>query len=76
MLQESYFNNAGFALAGGISAADTVISSAITMPEAGLIEGGGASISPALRGRPSSTQINAMPWKSCSSSGSTTRKRR
>ncbi|WKL15100.1 hypothetical protein QYQ99_22485 [Comamonas testosteroni] len=41
MLQESYFNNAGFALAGGISAADTVISSAITMPEAGLIEGGG-----------------------------------
>lgn len=41
MLQETYFNNAGFALAGGISAADTVISSAITMPQAGLIEGGG-----------------------------------
>lgn len=41
MLQETYFNNAGFTLDSGISAADTVISSAITMPQAGLIEGGG-----------------------------------
>jgi hypothetical protein len=41
MLLETYFNNAGFTLAAGISATDTVIASAITMPEAGLIEGGG-----------------------------------